>query len=181
MGSGPEASPAFPVLIYLTSVRRITFNYIRLIFNILTSTTGIRRLTLRISSRNPVCPPPVTCGDSPVGACGSASLRRHLRCLGSLTETSLTLRCGPEGPSHPYPLGTCQTFSVTTRLKKVSASRCMAAAAETVRALTSGSLKRNSLVSAWRPAEASSCSFLLSEQASGHQKSLPRIMENSIR
>ena len=30
-----------------------------------------------------VCPPPVTCGDSPVGACGSASLRRHLRCFGS--------------------------------------------------------------------------------------------------
>ena len=30
-----------------------------------------------------VCPPPVTCGDSPVGACGCASLRRHLRCFGS--------------------------------------------------------------------------------------------------
>ena len=38
----------------------------------------------RISVRNPVSPPPVTCGDSPVGACGSASLRRHLRCFGSL-------------------------------------------------------------------------------------------------
>ena len=32
----------------------------------------------------PVCLPPVTCGDSPVGACGSASLRRHLHCFGSL-------------------------------------------------------------------------------------------------
>ncbi|MBO8477496.1 MAG: hypothetical protein IAB80_01140 [Bacteroidetes bacterium] len=39
-------------------------------------------LTLRISSRNPACPPPVTSGDSPEGACGSASLRRHLHCFG---------------------------------------------------------------------------------------------------
>ena len=31
-----------------------------------------------------VCLPPVTCGDGPVGACGSASLRRHLHCFGSL-------------------------------------------------------------------------------------------------
>ena len=30
-----------------------------------------------------VCLPPVTCGDGPGGACGSASLRRHLRCFGS--------------------------------------------------------------------------------------------------
>ena len=44
-----------------------------------------------------VFPPPVTCGDSPVGACGFATLRRHLRCFGFLPETSLTLRCGPEG------------------------------------------------------------------------------------
>ena len=37
-------------------------------------------------------------GDSPGGACGSASLRRHLHCFGFLPETSLTFRCGPEGP-----------------------------------------------------------------------------------
>ena len=42
-------------------------------------------------------------GDSPGGACGSASLRRHLHCFGSLPETSLTLRCGPVGPSHLNP------------------------------------------------------------------------------
>ena len=66
--------------------------------------TGIRQTDVKgISSGNPVCLPPVTCGDSPGGACGSASLRRHLRCLGSLTGTSLTLRCGPEGPSHLNP------------------------------------------------------------------------------
>ena len=29
-----------------------------------------------------VCLPPVTCGDSPGGACGFATLRRHLRCVG---------------------------------------------------------------------------------------------------
>ena len=37
-------------------------------------------------------------GDSPGGACGSASLRRHLHCFGFLPESSLTFRCGPEGP-----------------------------------------------------------------------------------
>ena len=36
--------------------------------------------------RNPVCPPPVTCGDSPGGACGSASLRRHLHCFGFIRK-----------------------------------------------------------------------------------------------
>ena len=61
--------------------------------------TGIRYTDVRgISGGNPSCPPPVTCGDGPVGACGSASLRRHLRCFGSPPGTSLTLRCGPEGP-----------------------------------------------------------------------------------
>ena len=45
---------------------------------------GIRHTDVKgISSGNPGCPPPVTCGDSPVGACGSASLRWHLRCFGS--------------------------------------------------------------------------------------------------
>ena len=45
---------------------------------------GIRRTDVKgISGGNPVCPPPVTCGDSPGGAYGSASLRRHLRCFGS--------------------------------------------------------------------------------------------------
>ena len=66
--------------------------------------TGIRHTDVKgISSGNPVCLPPVTCGDSPVGACGSASLRRHLHCFGFLPETSLTLRCGPEGPSNLNP------------------------------------------------------------------------------
>ena len=127
------------------------FNNIILKISILSFMTGIRHTDVKgISSGNPGCPPPVTCGDSPVGACGSASLRRHLRCFGSLAgnladapvrpcwaipeipsvhpqspavtapsghaaplrsagtcaasvplqETSLTLRCGPEGPSH---------------------------------------------------------------------------------
>ena len=80
------------------------FNNIILKINILSFMTGIRQTDVKgISSGNPACPPPVTCGDSPGGACGSASLRRHLRCLGSLTGTSLTLRCGPEGPSHLNP------------------------------------------------------------------------------
>ena len=33
-------------------------------------------------STHHVCLPPVTYGDSPGGACGSASLRRHLHCFG---------------------------------------------------------------------------------------------------
>ena len=46
---------------------------------------GIRHTDVKgISSGNPGCLPPVTCGDSPVGACGFASLRRHLHCFGSL-------------------------------------------------------------------------------------------------
>ncbi len=60
---------------------------------------GIRHTDVKgISSGNPGCLPPVTCGDSPGGAYGSASLRRHLRCVGFFPETSLTLRCGPVGP-----------------------------------------------------------------------------------
>ena len=90
--------------------------------------TGIRHTDVRgISSGNPVCPPPVTCGDGPVGACGSASLRRHLHCFGSLPETSLTLRCGPEGPSrNPVcpppvtcgdgPVGACGSASLRRHL-----------------------------------------------------------------
>ena len=47
--------------------------------------TGFRHTDVKgISSGNPGCLPPVTCGDGPGGACGSASLRRHLRCFGSL-------------------------------------------------------------------------------------------------
>ena len=80
------------------------FNSIILKINILSFLTGIRHTDVRgISGGNPSCPPPVTCGDGPGGACGSASLRRHLHCFGSLPETSLTLRCGPEGPSHLNP------------------------------------------------------------------------------
>ena len=61
------------------------FNNIILKISILSFMTGIRHTDVKgISSGNPVCPPPVTCGDSPVGACGSASLLRHLRCFGSL-------------------------------------------------------------------------------------------------
>ncbi|MBO8470424.1 MAG: hypothetical protein IAB82_01355 [Bacteroidetes bacterium] len=51
--------------------------------------TGIRHTDVKgISSGNPVCPeilsvhPQSPDGDSPVGACGSASLRRHLHCFG---------------------------------------------------------------------------------------------------
>ena len=75
------------------------FNNIILKINILPFVIGIRHTDVKgISGGNPACPPPVTCGDSPVGACGSASLRRHLRCFGSHAGTSLTLRCGPDGP-----------------------------------------------------------------------------------
>ena len=59
------------------------FNNIILKINILSFMTGIRLTDVKgISGGNPVCPPPVTCGDSPVGACGSAALRRHLHCFG---------------------------------------------------------------------------------------------------
>ena len=47
-----------------------------------------------------VCLPPVTCGDSPGGACGSASLRRHLRCFGSLAGN---LADAPVRPCRAFP------------------------------------------------------------------------------
>ncbi len=78
------------------------FNNIILKINILSFMTGIRQTDVKDFFQKSCLSPPVTCGDSPVGACGSASLRRHLRCFGSYTGTSLTLRCGPEGPFHLF-------------------------------------------------------------------------------
>ena len=55
------------------------FNNIILKVSILSFMTGIRHTDVRgISSGNPVCPPPVTCGDSPVGACGSGAALKGL-------------------------------------------------------------------------------------------------------
>ena len=43
------------------------FNNIILKINILSFMTGIRQTDVKgISSGNPACPPPVTCGDSPL-------------------------------------------------------------------------------------------------------------------
>ena len=106
--------------------------------------------------------PQSPCGDSPGGACGSASLRRHLRCLGSLTETSLTLRCGPVGPSHLKPQSlrdspllrgttpflpprrgtcrrprTCSLIGNSMQFKLCLQSRCASAEDEQVRPLLS--------------------------------------------
>ena len=73
------------------------FNSIVIKINILSSLTEIRHTDvkdfLRKSCLFTLQSPD---GDSPVGACGSAALHRHLRCFGSLTETSLTFRCGPD-------------------------------------------------------------------------------------
>ena len=80
--------------------------------------TGIRQTDVKgISSGNPACPPPVTCGDSPGGACGSASLRRHLRCFGFHTGNladapvrpcwalSEILSVHPQSPAVTAPVG----------------------------------------------------------------------------
>ena len=64
------------------------FNNIILKINILSFLTGIRHTDVKgISSGNPVYLPPVTCVDSPGGACGSAVLRRHLRCIDFLKKS----------------------------------------------------------------------------------------------
>ena len=81
------------------------FNNIILKISILSFMTGIRHTDVRgISGGNPDCPPPVTCGDSPVGACGSASLRRHLRCFGSLAGN---LADAPVRPCWAFPPMLC--------------------------------------------------------------------------
>ena len=60
--------------------------------------TGIRHTDVKdFWEKSCMSKPQSPCGDSPGGACGSASLRRHLHCFGFLPETSLTFRCGPEG------------------------------------------------------------------------------------
>ena len=79
------------------------FNNIILKINILPFMIGIRHTDVKgISGGNPACPPPV-----------SASLRRHLRCFGSHAGTSLTLRCGPDGPFRKSCLSTPSHLTVT--------------------------------------------------------------------
>ena len=90
--------------------------------------TGIRHTDVKgISSGNPVSPPPVTCGDSPVGACGSASLRRHLRCFGAallgpfrnpVSPPPVTCVTAPSG--HAAPLRYAGTCAASVSFRKPS-------------------------------------------------------------
>ena len=72
------------------------FNNIILKINVLSFMTGFLTEILSVHPQSPI-------GDSPGGACASASLRRHLHCLGFPSGNLATLRCGPVGPSHLNP------------------------------------------------------------------------------
>ena len=80
------------------------FNNIILKINILSFMSGIRHTDVKgISSGNPVCPPQSPAVTAPSGH--AAPLRSAGTSTASvpMQETSLTLRCGPEGPSHLNP------------------------------------------------------------------------------